>query len=218
MTTQVKPLMKPKRNTRVLFDAIDTSRDFYFRSEAAAFWEPHGENGDLSNRAAGFGVRVNGLNFHSPEGLFQALKFPTDYRLQHELAKAGGDDALNMGNQSNGVRSDWDQVKLAAMRYTVAAKLRAHPEFADTLLDTGDLPIVEMSYRDSYWCAKPDPEQSVIIGRNATGKILTQLRDELQWWEFCPDQTVKAIMDDLPKGRLMINGRTATLRPRASTT
>ena len=53
------------------------------------------------------------------------------------------------------MRADWDQVRITAMAWTLTAKLRQHPDrFGAALLDTGQLPVVEMSHKDPFWGAR----------------------------------------------------------------
>ena len=202
--------------TKLYFPEIDTSRDFYRREETAAFMDPAGEFGELSNRAPGYPIRVNGIDFLTTEALFQALKYPADENFQRLLAaQHDPNEAKEMGNSNSRVRRDWDEIKVQAMRYTVAAKLRAHPKFAQVLTSTGDLDIVEMSFRDTFWGAQPDPDYLIMVGRNTMGKILTLLREELGWTNHSPHQTAQNFMDDLPRSRLAIGSRVATPRPTA---
>lgn len=186
---------------------IDTSRDLYYRNQAAAFMDPAGENGALSNQAPGYPVRINRITFMTAEALFQAFKFPRNPRLQRKLAKMkDGDCARKTGLSAKEEREDWEQVRLDAMRYAMAAKLMSHPDFGSRLLQTGQKPIVEMNFRDSFWCAVPDLEKRIMIGRNAAGKALEQLREEIHQSFLDPVQAARNIMLDTNMQALLING------------
>lgn len=190
---------------------VDTSRDIYYRKDAAAYMDPAGARGNLSNMADGYSVRVNGIAFQSPEALFQAFKFPDNPTMQRRLARApDGDYARQTGNNAPNVRADWDEVKLDAMRYACAAKLLCYPEFGKVLLKTGERPIVEMNFRDGWWCAVPDLEKRVMIGRNATGKVLEQLREEIHQTARNATEAAANIMNDTAMDYLWINGRPVT--------
>ena len=190
---------------------VDTSRDIYYRKDAAAFMDPAGARGVLSNMAEGYPVRVNSAAFQSPEALFQAFKFPDNPALQRRLGRAAdGDSARKLGVNTPGIRDDWDEVKLDAMRYAAAAKLLCYPEFGKSLLRTGNRPIVEMNFRDGWWCAVPDLEKRVMIGRNAAGKVLEQLREEIRQTARNTDEAARNIMNDTDMDYLWINGRPVT--------
>ena len=189
----------------------DTALQLYHRKDAAAYMDPAGAGGVLSNQAAGFPVRVNSANFRSPEALFQAFKFPDNPALQRRIGRAqDGDCARRMGVNTPGRRDDWPEVQLDAMRYAAAAKLLCHPEFARALLKTGHRPIVELNFRDGWWGAVPDPDRRVMIGRNAAGKILEQLRDEILETGRDAEQAALNIMNDTAMDYLWINGRPVT--------
>ena len=156
----------------------------YRRNECAAFMRSRDRHGDLSNMTSGFPLIVNTVRFQGPEGLYQALKFP--HRPEHQLHIAhqpSGMAAKRAAYELDDTRADWDQVRVIAMICTQARKLAQHRgRFAAALLETGDLPIVEMSRRDPFWGAVPDGDTrqaATLTGLNALGKVLTALRDEL---------------------------------------
>ena len=195
---------------------VDTARDLYYRHRAVVFTDPAGEYGFLSNLAPGYPVIVNRIEFLTPEALFQAFKFPHNPRLQRKLAKMkDGYCARKTGDSAKDAREDWDEVKLDARRYAAAAKLLNHPEFGRRLLKTGQKPIVEMNFRDPFWCAVPDLEQRVMIGRNAAGKVLEQLREEIRQSYMDPVQAARNVMLDTRTDQLLINGRPAAAEARA---
>lgn len=49
--------------------------------------------------------------------------------------------------------------------------------FGELLKKTGEMPIVEESDKDAFWGAKPTDEQT-LIGVNALGSLLMEVRDE----------------------------------------
>lgn len=63
------------------------------------------------------------------------------------------------------------------MRWVLRQKLQ-HPPFQRVLLETGDRPIVELSYKDQFWGAKP--EGHLLVGVNALGRLLMELRQEIR--------------------------------------
>jgi ADP-ribose binding protein with NADAR domain len=76
-------------------------------------------------------------------------------------------------------RPDWDQVRVPIMRWCLRVKLAQNwVAFSELLLATGRRPIVEESHRHNFWGAKPvDDDQ--LVGRNALGRLLMELRDEI---------------------------------------
>jgi hypothetical protein len=80
----------------------------------------------------------------------------------------------------NESRPDWDEVRVEIMRWCLRVKLAQHWEkFSALLLSTGHMPIVEESYRDPFWGARPTTPET-LVGTNMLGQLLTELRDQLQ--------------------------------------
>ena len=149
----------------------------YSEREAAAFLRVRDEHGQLSNMAGGMPVQFGGRSYQSSEGLYQALKFSSDPDVQNRIANApNAMAAKRVAEHSPGYKSgDYD-----AMRLALAEKLRQHPDrFGAALLQTGSAPIVEKSFRDTYWGARPD-NRGNLVGQNYLGRLLTELRDLLK--------------------------------------
>ena len=160
---------------------IDLSVATYKLTECAVFMRSREQYGRLSNMTPGYPLEINGLRFQGPEGLYQALKFPEEPKLQEQIGKSNsGMEAKKLAYQNPGIRSDWDQVRIHGMLYTVSIKLAQHPRWATALEETTDKSIVEMSFRDNFWGANPNDPQTTLTGRNILGKILTALRTELR--------------------------------------
>lgn len=66
------------------------------------------------------------------------------------------------------------------MRWCLRVKL-AHnwSAFADLLLATGDLPIVEHSRKDAFWGAI-ETGSGTLVGVNALGRLLMELRESVR--------------------------------------
>ena len=96
------------------------------------------------------------------------------------------------------------------MMVTLAAKLRQHPDaFAAALMETRGKLCVEVSYRDSYWGAKPRQDGSY-AGHNVLGRMLTELRRKLEQADGDAGQAAQAFLERIPEEvieRLIINGR-----------
>ncbi|HNB51121.1 MAG TPA: NADAR family protein, partial [Anaerolineales bacterium] len=67
------------------------------------------------------------------------------------------------------------QVKDGIMRTAVREKFRTHAGIREELLATGDAEIVENAPGDYYWGCGADGS-----GKNMLGKILMEIREELQ--------------------------------------
>ena len=186
----------------------DADIQTYTASEAAAFMRSRDAHGELSNMTGGFPLKVNEITFQSPEGLYQALKYPHDPARQLAIAGAkSGMDAKRVA-YAPGPKpiSNWDNVRVQAMAYTIAVKLAQHPRrFAKALTDTGSRAIVELSYRDPFWGARPNAQ--TLMGRNMLGKILTVARERLQ--ADCANirPAVMHLIRDVPGDTFFINGR-----------
>lgn len=147
--------------------------------DAAAFMRSRERHGHLSNMTFGYSITLNGIRFQGPEGLYQALKFPGHPRIQEAIASrnSGMDAKKEAYRHPTILRPDWDEVKLDAMTITLALKLQQNPaNFGRALSETGTLHIVECSYRDQWWGAKP-LNPTILRGVNALGQLLTILRD-----------------------------------------
>ena len=155
---------------------------FWPEAEAAAFMRSREKYGKLSNMTGGFPIRINGLEFCGPEALFQALKYPESPESQRAIADAPNGMAAKrvayLPEHSAHLREDWDEVRVSGMRITLSLKMWQHPEdFGYALAETGQLTIVEKSYRDAYWGAKP--VKGGYEGENMLGRCLMDLRDKL---------------------------------------
>jgi ribA/ribD-fused uncharacterized protein len=71
-------------------------------------------------------------------------------------------------------RTDWDAVKVGFMREIIRTKAHQHEYVHRKLLETGDRPLVEGSWRDAFWGAGADGN-----GQNMLGKLWVELRTEL---------------------------------------
>ncbi len=76
-------------------------------------------------------------------------------------------------------RGDWRAINIAAMRWCLRIKLSQHSaSFGTVLAETGDLPIVEISHKDDFWGARPQPD-GTLLGKNVLGRLEMELRQ--QW-------------------------------------
>ena len=195
---------------------IDTETNLYDAFQCAVFRRSKDRHGELSNMTGGYPLTHGGVRFQSPEGLYQALKYPSDHDLQRAIgACRSGMDAKRYAYASAAApRRDWDTLRVEAMALTLALKLDQHPDrFGRALRNTGNGPIVESSARDAFWGARPVGQ--TLTGANALGKLLTRLRDLLLEEEdpqqaaarFRQEARTSLAEKDLHGGPLSVTGR-----------
>ena len=137
--------------------------------------------GGLSNMAPGFPLRVNGVRIRTSEALYQACRFPHRPDVQRRIIDERSPMTAKMKGKPfrEHTRSDWDSVRVKIMRWCLRVKLAQNwDEFSRLLLATGDRSIVEQSRRDDFWGAKPT-EDGTLVGTNALGRLLMELREHL---------------------------------------
>lgn len=151
----------------------------YVSGECVVFCKTREAFGGLSNMAAGFPLVVNGHRIPGSEALYQACRFPHQPEVQRLIVaeanpmRAKAVSRAHLGDS----RPDWEQVRVRVMRWCLQVKLAQHwDRFGGLLLATGDRPIVELSYKDDFWGAKPVNGQ-VLVGVNALGRLLMELRE-----------------------------------------
>lgn len=139
--------------------------------------------GGLSNMASHYPICVNGTPIWSSEALYQACRFPNAPEAQRLIIAERNPMVAKMKAKHFKARSrsDWDVVRVKVMRWCIRVKLANNWEKFGLLLSSTDhRPIVEESRRDAFWGAKPSPDGKELIGVNALGRLLMQLRDEFQ--------------------------------------
>ncbi len=154
----------------------------YERSECAVFLKTAEQFGGLSNMAGGYVLTINGVRILTSEALYQACRFPHLSEVQKLIIGQTSPMTAKMKSKPyrKDSRPDWDTVRVKIMRWCLHVKLVQHWEkFGDLLLSTGNMPIVEESYRDPFWGAKPSDAET-LIGMNILGRLLVELRERLR--------------------------------------
>jgi type I restriction enzyme S subunit len=132
--------------------------------------------------AGGYPLSINGIRILTSEALYQACRFPHFPEIQKLIIGQKSPMAAKMKSKPyrKDSRPDWDDVRVQVMRWCLRVKLVQHWEkFGDLLLSTGNKPIVEESYRDQFWGAKPTDEET-LCGANVLGRLLVELREKLR--------------------------------------
>lgn len=118
-------------------------------------------------------VEYKGLTYSTSEAAFQAQK------CKNEADKAAftsmtPDEAKQYGRKIE-LRPDWEQVKFTFMKEIVYAKFSQNENIRERLLATGDAYLEEgNTWGDQIWGTVDG------IGENNLGKILMEVRAELQ--------------------------------------
>ena len=136
--------------------------------------------------ASGYPLCVNQIPIRSSEALYQACRFPHMPEVQHLIIKQTSPMTAKMVSKPyrSQSRDDWMRVRVKVMRWSLRVKLAQNfQSFSQLLLETGDLPIVEKSFKDGYWGAKPTND-GTLVGMNVLGRLLMELREELKSGQF----------------------------------
>lgn len=154
----------------------------YDRSDSVVFLKTKEAFGGLSNMAGGFPLRVNGIRIFNSEVLYQACRFPHLPDVQKLVLSEASPMTAKMKTKPyrKDSRSDWNQVRVRIMRWCLRVKLVQNwKAFGELLLATEDKSIVEESYKDDFWGAKP-VDRSTLVGMNVLGRLLMELREEFK--------------------------------------
>ena len=153
----------------------------YDPEQVAPFLRVRDRYGPFSNMASGYPILVCGVGTGSSEALYQALRFPHLPEFQAEVLDQAAPILAKRHAYTRvaETRPDWDRVRVNVMRYVLRAKFGStQGGLLDLLRGTGEIPIVEVSHRDDYWGARPVGGR--FVGRNVLGRLLMELRAELQ--------------------------------------
>jgi ribA/ribD-fused uncharacterized protein len=176
----------------------------YRRQDSITFRKTTEQFGGLSNMAGGYPLFVNGIKILTSEALYQACRFPHLPEVQRLIISERSPMTAKMKTKPyrDNSRSDWEFVKTKVMRWCLQVKLVQNwDKFSQLLLATGDLPIVEDSWKDDFWGAKPQAEE-ILIGINALGRLLMQLREQVKSGEI----TAQTIIQPLPIPEFLLYG------------
>lgn len=154
----------------------------YRSADCVVFRKTNEEFGGLSNMAPGFPLRVNAIAIGTSEVLYQLCRYPHMPDVQRLLLAERSPMTAKMKSRPyrSQSRPDFDRVKVAVMRWCLRVKIAQNwDKFSRLLLSTGERSIVEYSAKDRFWGAGPE-DGDTLIGRNALGRLLMELRSELR--------------------------------------
>lgn len=168
------------------------------------FYDPKSTYYELSNFYPASFV-IDGVEWPTSEHYYQAMKFPncpeyiqlirscdtpnkafqlagqrklSGYKTKWMISKTNRktiNEAIEVFRAIAVLRSDWNLVKEDVMMTALRAKFTQNAKLKHLLLSTGTAELVEASPRDSYWGEGRDGK-----GQNRLGKLLMELRNELQ--------------------------------------
>lgn len=154
----------------------------YHRDECVTFLKTTEAFGGLSNMAGGYPLTINKIKILTSEALYQACRFPHLPDVQKIIIGQHSPMTAKMKSKPyrKDSRLDWDDSRVLIMYWCLRVKLAQHWEkFGTLLLSTGGKCIVEESYRDQFWGAKPI-DTNTLVGTNMLGRLLMRLRQQLQ--------------------------------------
>lgn len=128
----------------------------------------------LSNFSS-FQVEMDGKIYPTSEHLYHIYKF-TDEAIQEKirLAKSAHDAYYVAREHMAAQRADWHDIKRGVMKKILLAKVEQHPYVKKKLLASGNLELVENSWRDGYWGWGENRD-----GENVLGKLWMEVRSEI---------------------------------------
>jgi type I restriction enzyme, S subunit len=176
----------------------------YPRQGAIVFRKTNEPFGGLSNMAGGYPLCINGVRIRTSEALYQTCRFPHMPDVQRLIIAQRSPMTAKMKSKPyrNDSRPDWDVVRIRVMRWCLRVKLAQNWDaFGSLLVATEDKPIVEESYRDAFWGAKPaGPDH--LSGINVLGRLLMELREA-----FKHESAALRVVDPPPIPQFLLFGR-----------
>lgn len=190
----------------------------YDEMDVAAFSKSRERHGLFSNMSGGYPLFIHGREIASTESLYQALRFPDHPDVQEEiLAEKNGWSAKKAAYRHvDKSREDWFKVNVPLMRFVLHAKICEHREvFTGALSETAGVPIVEKSFKDAFWGAKPyiNPRlgdihsPGLLVGQNILGRLWMDARVRLEKDpDFCRDHVEDPGIPGLTLAGMKIEG------------
>ena len=154
----------------------------YSIDNAITFKKTKEKYGGLSNMASGYPINLNNIRILTSEALYQSLRYPEYPEFQKEIILQRSPMTAKMISKKylKMTRHDWDTSRISIMRWCLKIKLMQNwDKFGMLLLSTQDKRIVELSTKDKFWGAILNEEQGKIVGTNALGRLLMELREEI---------------------------------------
>lgn len=117
-------------------------------------------------------VLFEGIEYPSSENAYQAAK-TEDIEIRKIFSKITANEAKKLGRKIK-IRLEWDLIKLEIMHKICLDKFTRNPDLSQKLISTGDSYLEETNFwGDQFWGVYEG------IGKNWLGKILMQIRNEI---------------------------------------
>lgn len=152
---------------------IDETPRLWPGNGSAVFCKTKDAFGGCSNMAGGFPITVNDVVVRTSEALYQAMRFPDHPDVQSAILAERSPMAAKFVAKAHNkkTRPDWMEVRVLLMMWCVLAKLRCNPTSFKAVLDETDgMIVIEKSFKDDFWGAKPRAEG--LFGANVLGQII----------------------------------------------
>ncbi len=153
----------------------------YSKYESIVFSKTNEKFGGLSNMAPGYPLFINDNLIPNSEALYQAMRYPLFPDIQYEIISQNSPMTAKMISKKHldKTRQDWELIKVKIMRWCLEIKLAQNwTKFSSLLKETELKPIVEYSSKDKFWGASNADEPSQLVGLNALGRLLMDLREK----------------------------------------
>lgn len=133
----------------------------------------------LSNFSS-FAIEWKGKLWMTSEHAYHSEKFESEVIKEEIRHTRSAHDAQKLARTHEAhQRRDWQDIKLRTMADILREKTAQHPYVKKKLLETGERPLIEGSWRDAYWGIGPTKD-----GQNHLGKIWMNIRDEVRQKEL----------------------------------
>ena len=156
-------------------------KKIYNKDKVITFLKSKEEFGGFSNMNTDFPLRVNYIPIPCSEGLYQACRFPDHPVIQVKVLNSRAESAKKLSKiYIDKTRDDWEKVRIKIMRWVLRVKLAQHFFKMGLLLEkTSNKDIVKLTNDDDFWGAiKNEEYPDMLVGVNALGRLLMELRDE----------------------------------------
>lgn len=201
-----------------MIDISGRTTTTYKAGEFAGFLRSKDHFGGFSNMHQGFPFSIGIIDVDSTESLYQALRYPLhpDHQ-RYVLAANFSLGAKRRAYEEHLIKDTtpgWvtDGVNVQAMHVCLWLKLISYKKTIYGLFESANnLPIVELSYRDDFWGAKPlgSAFGSDVIGRNILGFLWHDViekskgMDEDTWLPYVAGLSSGLMLFDKPLSELI---------------
>ncbi|MEN8218726.1 MAG: NADAR family protein [Pseudomonadota bacterium] len=158
---------------------MNDNHRIYEPSQCCVFRKTKEAFGGLSNMAAGYPLVINGTKILTSEAFYQACRYPHLPEVQSIIIDQKSPMTAKMKSKFyySQSRTDWENIKIAVMRWSLRVKLAQNfMTFGLLLESTNNKPIVESSKRDIFWGAIKSNDGN-LRGLNILGRLLMELRE-----------------------------------------